>query len=130
MFFFFSLACVKRFVELLSISDARKVGRAYLDSDIPIILGLGLSAGFISTLVLALWANSPEVALIYPGPQWLWLVCPLMMYWIGRVWMLAARKQLLQDPVLFALKDKLSFLVYACAICLVYLAASNPIALK
>jgi 4-hydroxybenzoate polyprenyltransferase len=130
VFFFFSLACVKRFVELSALTDARKVGRAYYSSDTPVILGMGLCSGFISTLVVALWANSPEVSKIYLAPQWLWLLCPLMVYWIGRVWILAARQEMHQDPVLFALKDKLSFLVYVAGFCLVYLAATSPIGLK
>ncbi|HEX8523948.1 MAG TPA: UbiA family prenyltransferase [Tepidisphaeraceae bacterium] len=118
MFLFFSLALVKRFAELqknaeTQISDAH--GRNYRVSDQFAIAGLGTSSGFLSVLVLALYINSAEVLKLYHTPDVLWLLCPLFMYWISRVWLIAFRGAMNIDPVLFALRDKVSYLTGLCA---------------
>jgi 4-hydroxybenzoate polyprenyltransferase len=62
-------------------------------------------------LVLALYITSGEVTVLYTHPKRLWLLCPVMLYWVGRVWLLAHRGQVNEDPLVFALKDKLSYVV-------------------
>ena len=88
---------------------------------------MGVSSGFISVLVIALWANSAGAEQVYTCPQALWLICPLLMYWIGRIWLIAERGYLHYDPVVFALKDKVSYLVITIALTLVYCAATLAI---
>jgi len=118
MFLFVSLAFVKRYTEL-SRSGQKELeslpGRGYLTLDKSIVANLGTSSGFLCVLVLALYINSPQVEPLYGTPILLWLLCPLLMYWISRLWIITCRQKMDSDPVVFALKDKLSYLVAACA---------------
>jgi 4-hydroxybenzoate polyprenyltransferase len=72
---------------------------------------LGVSSGYLSVLVLALYITSKEVTALYMYPERLWLLCPVMLYWVGRVWLLAHRGLVNEDPLVFALKDKVSYVV-------------------
>ena len=126
MFLFLSLALVKRLSEVRRLrlaSEAAAPGRGYLAADYEQLASLGVASGYISVLVLALYIRSGEVTALYTHPRWLWLLCPLMLYWVGRVWLLAHRGQVNEDPLVFALKDKLSYAVGAVAL-VVLLAAS------
>ena len=78
--------------------------------DIELILALGLCCGMVSVLVLCLYISSPDVLKLYRQPKALWLICPILLYWIARVWFLARRQQMVHDPVIFALRDKISYL--------------------
>lgn len=116
IFLFFSLALVKRYVEVGDSksrkgTDRQVVGRGYQISDLWLIGSLGVSCGVLSVLVLILYVNSPDVALLYTNPLLLMLLAPIFLYWIGRVWLLASRGLLHEDPVLFALSDRASYLV-------------------
>lgn len=125
MFFFFGLALVKRFAELLETAgDSQKAssGRGYFGLDLAQIGALGVSSGMISVLVLALYVSSPEVLLLYHKPRVLLLLCPLLMYWIGRLWTLANRGRVTGDPVVFALKDFRSYAVGAATLGVIYYA--------
>jgi len=116
MFIFFSLAVAKRVAELTNLKIANKEttkGRAYRVADLPIMSTLGASAGCLSVLVVALFVNSDKVLENYNQPIILWLICPLLMYWISRLWVIAARGDLHEDPIIFAVRDKLSRLVLA-----------------
>ena len=84
-------------------------GRGYWAADLELIRSLGPSSGYISVLVLCLYINSPEVRTLYRNPEYLWLLCPLFLYWVSRVWFLAYRHQLADDPVLFAVRDRISY---------------------
>jgi hypothetical protein len=68
-------------------------------------------AGYIAVLIMALYVNSPTVLKLYSTPEWLWMVCLCLLYWISRVWFLAHRGHMPDDPVVFALKDRVSQLV-------------------
>ena len=111
MFLFLSLALVKRSAEL-RLSGARGVtelrGRGYNTADAAQIASLGSSSGYLSVLVFILYVNSPEVLLVYSRPVFLWLVCPVLLYWIGRLWVLTSRGAMHDDPIVFALKDRAS----------------------
>ena len=116
MFLFLSLATVKRYSELLLTLAQEKrqaAGRGYLVEDLPVLLALGVSTGMATIVVLALYINDPATARLYPSTVWLWLVPPLMLYWISRVWMKAHRGEMHDDPVLFALHDRQSLLTAA-----------------
>ena len=114
MFLFLSLAMVKRYAELL---DARSKGeteqtkgRGYFPGDLEIIANLGSSSGYLSVLVLALYIQDFRTVKMYHTPELIWLACPILLYWISRVWMIAHRGKMHDDPVLFAIKDKASLL--------------------
>lgn len=111
MFMFTSLALIKRYVELAVRLDADlpdPANRNYKIADLPIVAGLAAAAGFNAVTVFALYASSPKVQTLYRHPQLLWLVCPLLMYWIARALMMAHRRLLDDDPIVFALKDRVS----------------------
>lgn len=114
MFIFLSLALLKRYTELAAAATAGKKvasGRGYSTEDLPLIQSLGTSAGYIAILVLALYINSPESLTLYQRPEFLWLLCPLMLYWISRTWMVAHRGQMHDDPIVFAARDRVSQIV-------------------
>lgn len=115
MFIFTSLAMAKRYAELKALeldSGAWASGRGYHVSDISIIAQLGAASGYISVLVLALYIDSRDVEDIYHNQRIMWFLCPLLMYWIGRIWLVASRGQLSQDPVVFATRDRNSYIVF------------------
>lgn len=124
MFIFLSLALVKRFQELrLRPATAGRVsGRGYLAADLNLLTPLGAASGYISVLVLALYVNSDKVRLLYSHPTLLLLICPLMLYWISRVWLVAHRGEMRDDPVAFALRDRASYVVGLLALLVVWLA--------
>jgi 4-hydroxybenzoate polyprenyltransferase/phosphoserine phosphatase len=109
MFIFFSLAALKRFIE---VSDARRTdkkeikGRGYTANDLEMISHFGVSSGLVAVLVLALYVNSDEIVQLYKHPQRLWILCPLFFYWITRLWLKASRNKVHDDPIIFAIKDK------------------------
>ena len=114
MFFFFSLACVKRYSELLGIKSEGKEElkrRGYQASDLAQIAVFGSISGYLSVLVLALYVSSKEVMALYQRPDLIWLACPLVLYWISRVWLLAQRGLVHEDPIVFALQDMVSYRV-------------------
>jgi mannitol-specific phosphotransferase system IIBC component len=100
--------------------EVASVGRSYITLDLPQIGALGVSSGMISVLVLALYVLSPEVLLLYHNPEILLLLCPVLVYWTGRLWMLANRGRIIGDPVLFALKDAPSYVMGTVALAIVY----------
>ncbi len=111
VFLFLSLAFVKRFAELDALRRRERLnaaGRGYTVEDLPILQSLGTAAGYLSVLVLALYINSPDIQSLYQRPKVIWMLCVLMIYWISRVWMMAQRGQMHDDPVVFALKDRIS----------------------
>lgn len=111
VFVFLSLAIVKRYTELMKLKDksARKIlGRGYQVEDLELLSSLGGSAGYISVLVLALYINSPEVKGLYSRPELMWPACMVMLYWVSRIWIIAHRGGMDDDPIVFALKDKSS----------------------
>lgn len=116
IFFFLSMALAKRVTELKNIekkSGSIVVGRGYVTQDISMLISMGLSSGFLSVLVVAFYINSTKVMVMYKTAELLWLICPILIYWIGRMWLLTSRGRMHDDPVVFAIKDKISFLMFA-----------------
>lgn len=122
-FAFLSLALAKRYAEIVA-PDFRGTanGRGYHVSDREVVLGLGVGSGLISALVLALYVDSDAVVALYSHPILLLVTVPFWTLWISRVWLLAQRNRLHSDPVLFALRDRVSYLVGAIALVAVVLA--------
>ncbi len=113
MFFFLSLAALKRFIELKS-TQADNTGatvRGYLVGDIPIMMNAGIGAGLLSVLVYVLYINSPGISILYKNLFAMYLIAPVILFWILRVWLIASRGRIHHDPVVFALKDRTSHLV-------------------
>ncbi|WP_206107806.1 UbiA family prenyltransferase [Paludisphaera rhizosphaerae] len=109
MFFFLSLAFAKRYSELSRCRVAGRLpGRGYGLEDLDLIRSLGPTSSYVCVLVFAMYLNSPDVHSHYRRPEILWLMSPVLLYWLSRLWFLACRKQLDEDPVLFALHDRIS----------------------
>jgi 4-hydroxybenzoate polyprenyltransferase len=125
MFMFLSLALVKRYSELRAIADTGDripAGRSYRASDLPLLAQFGTASTFMSVLVLALYINSDSVRLLYSRPQVIWLLCPLILYIGSRVWLLAHRNSLHEDPVVFAMRDRPSQLLVGLGLVLLLIA--------
>ena len=118
VFIFLSLAFIKRFSEL---KTARSIGhegnirgRGYVHQDLELVSSMGSSAGYLSVLVLALYIQDVHTAEMYSAPQLIWLACPILLYWISRAWLIAHRGQMHDDPIVFAIKDRVSWVVATC----------------
>jgi len=125
MMIFMSLALIKRYVELAARRDAclpDPTSRDYKLSDLDIVAALAAAAGLNAVTVFTLYIASDDVNQLYTRPQLLWLVGPLLMYWIARAMMLAGRRQMDDDPVVFAMKDKVSLATIAATALLIFAA--------
>jgi 4-hydroxybenzoate polyprenyltransferase len=114
LFLFLSLAFVKRYSELRRLRLERKrqiPGRGYSLVDLSIISQAGVASGLLAGLVLALYINGQEIERLYPRPHMLWGVSPLFVYWITRVWIIAHRGNMNEDPIFYAFHDKVSYIV-------------------
>jgi 4-hydroxybenzoate polyprenyltransferase len=109
MFLFLSLALVKRFTELRAMQQEDRTtlsGRGYRTSDLEALSQFGSASAYGAILVLALYINSEAVRDLYTHPQVIWLLCPLLLYMVTRIWLLARRDQLDEDPVVFLIRDR------------------------
>jgi len=116
LFLFLSLAIVKRFAELenLRVRNATpKNGRGYLLADLEQLRSFGTASAYAAVVVFAIYISGLDVMKLYRNPPLLWLMVPLMLLWLNRVWLLASRGELDEDPVAFALTDKMSLLIGA-----------------
>jgi 4-hydroxybenzoate polyprenyltransferase/phosphoserine phosphatase len=112
MFMFMSLAFLKRYVELLQLSDKKTIkNRGYEISDIEMVASVGPTSGYMAVLVFSLYITSDKVTMLYQSPFLLWIICPFLLYWITKVWFLAHRRLMLDDPIQFALTDLVSWFV-------------------
>jgi 4-hydroxybenzoate polyprenyltransferase/phosphoserine phosphatase len=125
MFLFLSLAIVKRFAELenLRVGDAAPMnGRGYRVSDLDQLRSFGTASAYASVIVFAIYITGPDVVKLYHKPQVLWMTVPLMILWLNRVWLLASRGELNEDPVAFALTDPMSLVIGAAVVAAALLA--------
>lgn len=114
MFLFLSLAFVKRYAELRGLKENGGIEtsrRGYSMQDAEFLKTFGAASGYLSVLVLVLYINSREVVALYNRPTVLWLIGPCLLYWITRVWLLAERGRMDEDPILFTVKDAPSYVV-------------------
>jgi 4-hydroxybenzoate polyprenyltransferase len=122
---FLSLAMVKRYTELDATLRDGKVsasGRGYITHDLGILRSFGTASGYLAVLVLALYMNSSEVKTLYRHHQALWVLFGLLLYWVSRVWMLAFRGEMHDDPIVFAMKNRLSLFVIGLCVATVVIA--------
>jgi 4-hydroxybenzoate polyprenyltransferase len=114
IFFFLSMAFIKRVSELRKLRSAggqTPHGRGYHATDLEQINIFGVASGFLSALVFAFYINSDAVLPLYRHPPVLWLLCPLLLYWMSRIWIISSRGNLNEDPILFAIKDPVTYYV-------------------
>lgn len=126
---FLSLAAAKRHVELQLTSDRGDEtlqGRGYQTADLPAISGIGMATGVSSCIVLGLYSNSTQVASLYERPEWLWGICVVALYWISRIWFLTHRSLMHDDPLVFALKDRGTWILALAGLSCVLLAQPLP----
>ena len=132
-FFFFSLAMGKRYSELIltgALEHHRRYddppgtfrvrvtgngleafGRGYRPGDREFLSAVGIASAYASVIILALYMSSQEISMLYRRPVFLWLTAPLVLYWLSRIWLLAHRGELVDDPVVFAIKDCTSYVI-------------------
>jgi 4-hydroxybenzoate polyprenyltransferase/phosphoglycolate phosphatase-like HAD superfamily hydrolase len=111
VFFFLALAAVKRQAELVDgIATGRSgaSGRAYRTDDLPIVSQMAIAAGYASVLQFALYLNSSDVLRLYHSPKFLWGISPVLLFWISRMVMRAHRGGMTDDPIIFAVRDRIS----------------------
>lgn len=129
MFIFFSLALVKRVTELIRMEkesqcdEGKVIGRGYFTVDTVMLQSLGGASGLLSVLVFALYINTPDVKALYTHPELLWLMCPVLAYWIMRIWILTVRDEMHDDPISFAIKDVNSIVAGAVMVLVLLLAS-------
>jgi 4-hydroxybenzoate polyprenyltransferase len=114
MFFFLSLAMAKRYSELLHASNLVKAGnsgRGYRTGDRELLLSLGVGSSFSAVVIFSLYVHSQDVLLLYSSPDVLFLLCPVVLYWLSRNWLMAHRGELKEDPVTLAIRDPVSYAV-------------------
>jgi 4-hydroxybenzoate polyprenyltransferase len=127
IFVFTSLAFAKRYQELReNAGDGTLKNRDYIAQDLPMVGSMGTASAFVSALVFVLYVDSAAVRAGYQMPEILWLALPILLYWLGRIWLLANRGLMHDDPVRFAIKDKRSLLCGALIIGLMILARFPP----
>jgi len=127
IFLFLSLALVKRLSELRELkqetpTDHTKRERGYAVGDLPMLMAFGTASGYLSAFVFTTYLNSDKVAELYSRPGLLWLICPLLLYWITRIWMLAWRGQVNDDPLAFAAKDLNTYVIGALGLAVILFA--------
>lgn len=116
LFFFLSLATAKRYSELLHTSalvGTGKSGRSYVEADRRLLMPLGIGSSFAAVIILALYQHSQELLLLYPRPELLLLICPILLYWLSSVWLKAGRGKLDDDPLTLSIRDPATFAVAA-----------------
>lgn len=132
MFFFLSIALAKRHSELLEMPDTPSVsgmpGRGYRREDSSTLISQGSASGYAAVLVLALYIDSAEIRAQYNQPQVMWLVCPLLLYWINKLWLNSQRKEIEDDPVIWAVTNRVSRGIAILSVLLILLARYLPAA--
>lgn len=122
VFFFLNLAFLKRYTELglfRAEGGAKKV-RGYLTGDGKFVMAFGSTCGIVSALILALYMNSDRVFTLYRHPEFLWAICFFLLYWVARAWLIAHRGEMHEDPVMFVMHDRASYVVLL--LCVIVLA--------
>lgn len=112
MFFFLTLALIKRLTELRAVEHLADSGvrvRGYLAADTNVVASLSSSSAYLSVAMLALYINSPEAHFLYLRQEFLWPVCLIIIYWLNRMLLIANRGHLHDDPIVFAARDRASW---------------------
>jgi 4-hydroxybenzoate polyprenyltransferase len=119
IFFFLSLALSKRHTEIVKsnqVTNERLTGRGYQLDDLPLTLSVGIGAGLCGIVIMLIFITNEVIVPThgnahYPRPAWLFIIPPLVLFWVLRVWLYAHRGVLSDDPVDFAVRDKISWFI-------------------
>lgn len=126
-FFFLSLAMLKRYMELRRFAhddtERTDMGRGYVGGDVELLGSIGPASGYLSVLVLGLYLHGDQVMTLYSRPAALWFLTPLLLYWVTRIWLLAHRGDVHDDPVVFAVHDRPTYVVGALVASIIIFAA-------
>ncbi|MEO8450774.1 MAG: UbiA family prenyltransferase [Gemmatimonadota bacterium] len=130
MFFFLSLALAKRHSELRELEGPERAaaipGREYRAEDLSTLISQGAASGYAAVLVLALYIDSSSVREHYRHPKIIWLICPLVLYWINKLWLNSQRRQIKEDPVVWAFQNRVSRVIAVLSVGLLLLARFLP----
>ncbi len=124
-FLFFSLALVKRYAELVimrGVSGEKAQVRGYRVIDMELLGSLGGGSGYVAVLVLAIYISSGAAEILYTRHELIWLLCPLLLYWISYIWLVAHRGGMHDDPLVFTVRDFVSRIVILLAAVIVLFA--------
>jgi 4-hydroxybenzoate polyprenyltransferase len=128
-FIFLSLAFVKRYSELIQLNETdgqtslKERGRGYVLQDSGLLLIMGVTSGFLAIVVFSLYINSTEITQLYTQPKILWPISFLFLFWISRIWLISTRGKMTDDPIVFAVKDSTSYVVFIITGILILLAS-------
>lgn len=122
---FYSLALLKRYVELRDLPNRNATqARGYDIEDTAMVAMQGIACGMLAALVIALYITSPDVGMLYANPTWLLPIPAVMVWWVGRIWLLAHKGAVHEDPIVFAVRDKLTLIAAAGILALAVLGSS------
>jgi 4-hydroxybenzoate polyprenyltransferase len=124
-FFFLSLAFMKRYTDLVLFKKNDQVelfGRGYQIEDMDIVQKFGIASGFISLLILAMYITSEQVLVLYTQPLLLWIAIPIILYWLMNMWIATNRGKMTEDPIIYAVKDRNSYIVFFLVLTIIILA--------
>ncbi len=124
IFFFISLASIKRLIELINakkLKNKKISGRGYVVNDKKAVNLISVFTSYISIFVLILYINSPQVLNLYSSPNILWGICIIIFFWISRIINVAKKGEIKDDPVVYAIKDKISYLCVLLILCIIWL---------
>jgi 4-hydroxybenzoate polyprenyltransferase len=127
MFFFLSLAFMKRYADLILMKQNNYneiAGRGYHIDDSDLVQKSGITSGFVAMLVLALYINSDRVIELYKSPILIWFTVPVLLYWLMRMWMVTNRGEMSEDPIFYAIRDRTTYVVMAIIGLIMLLAAT------
>lgn len=130
LFFFSSLAILKRVTDLQKMVeiDRDKIDRrGYTTADLPTLRTVGIATSIQSIVVLAFYMDSDHFRSLYSNPEFFWLAIPILFLWLMRVWIITGRGEMLEDPVLFTVKDPWSWLVGLTLLAITWLAYSTDL---
>ena len=125
LFLFLSLAFIKRVAEMIHLTRTMQrgaAGRGYSVEDTSTLANLGIASGFLSCLVLSLYIHSETVRQLYVHPSWLWMLVPLLLYWVGRLWVVTMRGAMTDDPIVYLFNDRRSYATIALGVFIIMLA--------
>jgi 4-hydroxybenzoate polyprenyltransferase len=111
MLLFTSLAFIKRYTELMLMRAAageNATARGYVAADAGLLVSFGTASAYAAVVVLALYFANASVQAPASRHQLIWLLCPLLLYWVGYLWLIAHRGKMHHDPLVFAVRDRTS----------------------
>ena len=127
IFFFIFLAGIKRLIEIINTKEFNKnkiVGRGYIYKNKKIINIISIFSGYMSVIVLILYVNSSQTINLYSSPNILWGICFVMLFWISRMIYISNKRLIKEDPIIYTIKDVISYVCLFLILCIILLGFS------